>query len=55
MVELQMSRDGAILLEVDQLEKEVPNAFEKLRFFHTWVFYYFFCADHLFFEHILSK
>jgi len=59
MIELELNKINTLSIDFKVLcNNSVAKAKEKvqlLKFFHTWVFYYFYCADHKFIKHVLKN
>lgn len=56
MIELELNKKN--LIEVDFSKETFEKAkyrVQQLKFFHTWVFYYFYCADHKFLKHLFKN
>ena len=59
MIELELHKKNLISIEIDvqtpQSMADAKRKVQQLKFFHTWVFYYFYCADHKFIKHLLKN
>ena len=57
MIELELNKKNLIEVnfkDICSTLEEVKLNILKLRFFHTWVFYYFYCADHKFIKNVFK-
>lgn len=58
MIELELNKKNLIEIDLSKIcstLEEVKLCILKLKFFHTWVFYYFYCADHKFIKNIFKS
>jgi len=58
MIELELNKKNLIEIDFSKIcstLEEVKLCILKLKFFHTWVFYYFYCADHKFIKNIFKS
>jgi hypothetical protein len=59
MIQLELNKQNMLVLDFNALCSGSKSAAiyktQLLKFFHTWVFYYFYCADHKFIKHILKS
>ena len=58
MIELELNKKNLIEMDFSMIcssLEEVKVHILKLKFFHTWVFYYFYCADHKFIKNIFKR
>lgn len=58
MIELELNKKNTLEVNFKEFCKDVGQAktrIQQLKFFHTWVFYYFYCADHKFLHHVLKN
>jgi hypothetical protein len=52
IIQLELNKGNIIELELGG--SDIHTRIQKLKFFHTWIFYYFYCADHKFIKHIFK-
>lgn len=56
MIELELNKKNLIEIDLKKYNKEEAILrIQKLKFFHTWVFYYFYCADHKLIKNIFKN
>lgn len=54
MIELELSDKNLIRIDLPGNWEDAAMLIQKLKFFHTWVFYYYYSADHKFINHIIK-
>ena len=59
MIQLELNKANMVCIDFNKIcdgnREEAKYKVQLLKFFHTWVFYYFYCADHKFIKHILKS
>lgn len=59
IIELELNHKNLIEIDFQEICQndmdECRYRIQMLKFFHTWIFYYFYCADHKFIKHVLKN
>lgn len=63
MIELELNKKNLIEIDLNEGINDDPKKareeailrIQKLKFFHTWIFYYFYCADHKLIKNIFKN
>ena len=53
LIEIELNKENSVKLTMTMPDAE--EQIQRLKFFHTWVFYYFYCADFKFMQHLLKN